>query len=71
MLHAARGKLQPEKRCVPSALTGGAHSPRSNIGPRRLIRLEKPVTAQRLRLRIMQSAASPVLAEFVVCGAAI
>jgi alpha-L-fucosidase len=36
----------------------------SSIGPRRLIRLEHSVTAQRLRLRITQSAASPALTEF-------
>lgn len=34
------------------------------IGPRRLIRLETPVTTRKVRLRIIQAAASPVLAEF-------
>jgi alpha-L-fucosidase len=36
----------------------------TSIGPRRLIRLEHPVTATRLRLRITQASASPVLSEF-------
>jgi alpha-L-fucosidase len=36
----------------------------TGIGPRRLIRLEKPVTAARLRLRITEAAASPALTEF-------
>jgi alpha-L-fucosidase len=36
----------------------------SSIGPRRLIRLDAPVIAQRLRLRIAQASASPVLCEF-------
>ena len=38
----------------------------SSIGPRRLVRLDKPVTAQRLRLRVTQASASPVLTEFGV-----
>jgi alpha-L-fucosidase len=37
----------------------------TSIGPRRLIRLEKPVTAARLRLRI-QAAAPPLLSEFAL-----
>jgi alpha-L-fucosidase len=38
----------------------------TSIGPRRLIRLERPVTAARLRLRIVQAAASPALSEFAL-----
>jgi len=38
----------------------------TSIGPRRLIRLEHPVTAARLRLRVTQASASPVLSEFAV-----
>lgn len=34
------------------------------IGPQRLIRLDAPATAQKVRLRILSAAASPVLAEF-------
>jgi alpha-L-fucosidase len=34
------------------------------IGPRRLIRLETPVTTRKVRLRIIEAAASPVLAQF-------
>lgn len=34
------------------------------LGPRRLIRLDEPVTTDRVRLRIVEAAASPVLAEF-------
>jgi len=37
-----------------------------SVGPRRLIQLERPVTAQRLRLRVTQASASPALAEFAV-----
>ena len=33
----------------------------SSIGPRRLIRLDQPVTATRLRLRVTQASACPVL----------
>jgi alpha-L-fucosidase len=40
----------------------------ASVGPRRLIRLERPVTAQRLRLRVTQASASPALAEFAVFG---
>ena len=38
----------------------------TSIGARRLIRLAKPVTATRLRLRVTQASASPVLSEFAV-----
>jgi alpha-L-fucosidase len=38
----------------------------TSIGPRRLIRLEQPVTASRLRLRITQASASPALTEFAL-----
>ena len=38
----------------------------TSIGPRRLIRLEKSVTAARLRLRVTQASASPVLSEFAL-----
>ena len=38
----------------------------TSIGARRLIRLEKPATAERLRLRVTQASASPVLSEFAV-----
>jgi alpha-L-fucosidase len=38
----------------------------TSIGPRRLIRLPNPLTAQRLRLRVTQASASPVLTEFAV-----
>ncbi|MGD0499486.1 MAG: alpha-L-fucosidase [Bryobacteraceae bacterium] len=38
----------------------------TSIGPRRLIRLERPVTAARLRLRVTQASASPALAEFAL-----
>ena len=38
----------------------------TSIGPRRLIRLEHPVTATRLRLRVTQASASPVLSEFAL-----
>jgi alpha-L-fucosidase len=40
----------------------------TNVGPRRLIRLDKPVTAQRLRLRVTRAAANPVLNEFALFG---
>ena len=36
----------------------------SCLGPRRLIRLEAPVTTRKVRLRIIKAAASPVLSEF-------
>jgi alpha-L-fucosidase len=36
----------------------------SSVGPHRLIRLSAPVTAQRVRLRVTQASASPVLNEF-------
>ena len=38
----------------------------SSVGPRRLIRLEHPVTAQRVRLRVTQASASPAIEEFGV-----
>jgi alpha-L-fucosidase len=38
----------------------------TSIGARRLIRLAHPVTATRLRLRVTQASASPVLNEFAV-----
>jgi alpha-L-fucosidase len=38
----------------------------TSVGPRRLIKLEKPVTAQRLRLRVTQASASPAIEEFAV-----
>ena len=37
----------------------------TSVGPRRLIRLEKPVTAERLRLRITASA-PPLVSEFAL-----
>lgn len=36
----------------------------SCLGPRRLIRLDTPVTTRQVRLRIIKAAASPVLSEF-------
>jgi alpha-L-fucosidase len=36
----------------------------SSIGPRRYLRLEQPVTASRVRLRVTQASASPVLSQF-------
>ncbi len=36
----------------------------TSVGPRRLVRLAAPVTAQRVRLRVTQASASPVLSEF-------
>jgi alpha-L-fucosidase len=38
----------------------------TSIGPRRLIRLDAPIIATRLRLRITQASASPALREFAV-----
>jgi alpha-L-fucosidase len=38
----------------------------TTIGPRRLIRLEKPLTAARLRLRVTATAAPPILTEFAL-----
>jgi alpha-L-fucosidase len=38
----------------------------TSIGPRRLIRLERPVTAARLRLRVTQASAPPTVAEFAI-----
>ena len=38
----------------------------TSIGPRRLIRLEQPATASRLRLRVTQASASPALTEFAL-----
>jgi alpha-L-fucosidase len=37
-----------------------------SIGPHRLIRLDSPVTAERLRLRVTAADANPVLSEFAV-----
>jgi alpha-L-fucosidase len=36
----------------------------TSIGPRRYLRLDKPVTATRVRLRVTQASASPVLTQF-------
>ena len=36
----------------------------TSIGPRRYVRLEKPATASRVRLRISQASASPLLTQF-------
>src|SRR5882724_822424 len=36
----------------------------SCLGPRRLIRLDSPATTQKVRLRILKAAASPVVSEF-------
>jgi alpha-L-fucosidase len=38
----------------------------TSIGPRRLIRLEAPIIATRLRLRITQASASPALSEVAI-----
>src|ERR1019366_8415305 len=38
----------------------------TSIGPRRLIRLEKPAETNRLRLRVTQASASPALTEIAV-----
>ncbi|MEO8595580.1 MAG: alpha-L-fucosidase [Candidatus Solibacter sp.] len=38
----------------------------TSIGPRRLIRLDAPIIASRLRLRITQASASPAMREFAV-----
>ena len=38
----------------------------TSIGARRLIRLDQPVTATRLRLRVTRASASPVLSEFAL-----
>jgi len=38
----------------------------TSIGPRRLIRLDRPVTAARLRVRVTESSATPMLSEFAV-----
>jgi alpha-L-fucosidase len=38
----------------------------TSIGPRRLMRLAEPVAAQRIRLRVTQASASPVLSEFAL-----
>jgi alpha-L-fucosidase len=38
----------------------------TSIGPRRLIRLDGPVTAARLRLRVTAAGANPVLSEFAL-----
>jgi alpha-L-fucosidase len=36
----------------------------TSIGPRRLLRLDRPVTAARLRTRVTESSAPPLMAEF-------
>jgi alpha-L-fucosidase len=38
----------------------------TSIGPRRIVKLDEPVTAARLRLRVTQSSAAPILSEFAV-----
>ena len=38
----------------------------TSVGPHRLIRLAAPVAAQRVRLRVTQASASPVLSEFAL-----
>lgn len=38
----------------------------TSIGPRRLIRLDHPVSASRVRLRVTQTAAPPVFSEFAL-----
>ena len=38
----------------------------TSMGPRRLVAFDKPVTSSRLRLRVTESAAPPILAEFSV-----
>ena len=38
----------------------------TSVGPRRLIKLEKPATAARLRLNVTQSAAAPIVSESAV-----
>lgn len=43
----------------------------TGIGPRRLIRLDRPVTAARLRLRVTEASASPVLSEFALFAEAV
>lgn len=37
-----------------------------SVGPRRMIRLDRPVSAERLRLRVTQASASPAIEEFAV-----
>ncbi|MEI9973071.1 MAG: hypothetical protein WDO73_14045 [Ignavibacteriota bacterium] len=36
----------------------------TSIGPRRYLRLDNPMTASRVRLRITQASASPILTQF-------
>jgi alpha-L-fucosidase len=43
----------------------------TSIGPRRLIRLDAPVIAQRVRLRVTQASASPALSEFALFSEAL
>jgi alpha-L-fucosidase len=38
----------------------------TSVGPRRLIRLDAPLGAQKLRLKVTQTAAPPVISEFAV-----
>jgi alpha-L-fucosidase len=42
----------------------------TSIGPRRLIRLDHHVTARRVRLRVTEASASPVIAEFALFSGA-
>ncbi|MBS1859669.1 MAG: alpha-L-fucosidase [Acidobacteria bacterium] len=43
----------------------------TSIGPRRIIRLDAPVIAQRVRLRVTQASASPALSEFALFSEAL
>jgi alpha-L-fucosidase len=36
----------------------------TGIGPRRIIRLDKPATSTRVRLRVTEASASPVISQF-------
>ena len=38
----------------------------TSVGPRRIIRVETPVSAAKVRLRVTQTAAPPVISEFAV-----
>jgi alpha-L-fucosidase len=38
----------------------------TSIGPRRIIRLDKPVPAAKVRLNVTQTAAPPVISEFAL-----
>ena len=51
------------------ALDSGTWQPvtqATSIGPRRIIRLDAPVSGSKLRLRVTESAATPVVSEFAV-----